>query len=77
MKVQLSALDVGAGGHRKYQCLKGRPKPVGAVATQRDLLKYVENMNAQIPEEPQRDEGFEHFTSEGRVKVEGSPEKVI
>ncbi len=37
----------------------------------------MENINAQIQEESQKDEGFEHFTSEGTVKVEESPEKVI
>ncbi len=63
--------------HKKYQCPKGRPKPVGAVAAQRDLIKYVENMNAEIQEEPPKDEGFEHFTSKGTVKVEGAPGKVI
>ncbi len=61
--------------HKKY--LKGRPKSVGTVAARRDLVKYVGNMNAQIQEESQRDEGFEHFTSEGTMKVERSPEKVI
>ncbi|XP_063863059.1 uncharacterized protein LOC135102162 [Scylla paramamosain] len=73
----VKCLGCGSSGHRKFQCPKGRPKPVGAVAAQRDLIKYVENMTAQIQEESQRDEGFEHFTSEGTVKVEGSPQKVI
>ncbi|XP_063841016.1 uncharacterized protein LOC135089382 [Scylla paramamosain] len=73
----VKCLGCGSSGHRKFQCPKGRPKPVGAVAAQRDLIKYVENMNAEIQEEPPKDEGFEHFTSKGTVKVEGSPEKVI
>ncbi len=34
-------------------------------------------MDAQIQEESLKDEGFEHFTSEGTMKVEESPEKVI
>ncbi len=50
---------------------------MGAVAVQKDLVKYVENMNAHIQEESQKDEGLEHFTNEGTMKVEGSPEKVL
>ncbi len=47
------------------------------MAAGRDLVKYVENMDVQIQEESKKDEGFEHFTSEGTMKVEESPEKVI
>ncbi len=50
---------------------------MGVVAAGRDLVKYVENMDVQIQEESKKDEGFEHFTSEGTMKVEESPEKVI
>ncbi len=79
MKVQLSDLDFGyrSNGHKKYQCPKGRPEPMGAVPAQRVLIKYVENMNEEIQEELQKNEGFEHFTSKGTVKVEGAPGKVI
>ncbi len=47
-----------------------------AVAAQKDLVKYVENMSAQIREEPQKDDCFKHFTIEDTVKVEGSHEMI-
>ncbi len=55
-------------GKTKASTSSGRPK---------DLVKHVESMNPHILEESQKDEGFNHFTSEGTVKVEGSPMKVI
>ncbi len=55
-------------GKTKASTSSGRPK---------DLVKHVESMNPHILEESQKDEGFNHFTSEGTVKVEGSPMKVV
>ena len=72
----VKCLGCGTAGHRKYECTKGKPKPVGAVVAKNSPMEFIKGVNPQLPEEQPEDE-FEHFTIIGTVKVEGSPEKKI
>lgn len=73
----VKCLGCGTAGHRKYECPKGKPKPVGAVVARGSAMQFIEGVNTQLPEEQQEEDDFEYFTINGTVKVEGSPEKVI
>lgn len=74
----VKCLGCGTVGHRKYECPKSKPKPVGAVAVHKNPMEVIEGMHLQIPEEEEQEgDNFEHFTISGTVKVEGSPEKKI
>ncbi|KAK3893004.1 hypothetical protein Pcinc_003183 [Petrolisthes cinctipes] len=74
----VKCLGCGTVGHRKFECRKSKPKPVGAVVALRNIMEFMEGVNPQIPEkQPQEEDDFKHFTISGTVKVEGSPEKKI
>ena len=67
-------MGCGAFGHRKYECPKSKPRPMGAVVARRNPFESIEEVNLPVLEEQQEDE-FEHFTITGTVRVEGSPAK--
>ena len=73
----VKCLSCGVAGHRKFECYKNKPKPVGAVAAQRDLLEFIRDMNPTSSPEEQQQEDFEHFTIKGKVKLSGGQEKEI
>ncbi|KAK4294961.1 hypothetical protein Pmani_032454 [Petrolisthes manimaculis] len=74
----VKCLGCGTVGHRKFQCPKSKPKPVGAVVAHRNIMECMKRVKPQVPENQQQEEDeFEHFTISGTVKVEGSPEKKI
>lgn len=73
----VKCIGCGEVGHKKYQCQKGKSKPVGAVAAVRNSGEFVEDEDPILPFESQEDEDFEHFIVEGMVKLEEGPEKKI
>ena len=73
----MKCLGCGVFGHKKFQCPKGRHKQVSAIAAMRNPRECIENEDPILPFELQKEDDFDHFTSESMVKLKTGSEKKI